>query len=222
MKSLVRLCVVIAWITMSCSTDNEFNSDPIGATTITPQNSANMYDHAGAIYHDFIQLHNKDTVKNMQLADIDKQVRMLWKNYGYKTPKSEPLALPTNDTLTNKNLKEVLNNANLSATAKESFLVFLDEIINLHTDYESWYANICSFENDVAQQENWTTEDRRVILTTTSLIRYTGYTLYSEEGEGEEDEDWDVAIGNLVSMINGALSDTPAAISNALFYTLRH
>ncbi|MBC9795368.1 hypothetical protein [Sinomicrobium weinanense] len=216
------LCAVLAWIALSCSTDNDPYIDSSESVRVQPENSANAYDYAGRIYQEFLESYPEHDLTSWDIEDIDKQVRSLWNNYGYKTSQYERFSEIPTDTLPEKNLEKILSEANLSASAKDSFLDFLNEILaQSGNDYNTWYNTICAYETEVAEAE-WIDRDKQVILTTTSLLRYSGFTLYSA-GEGEEeDEDWDVAVGNVVSMIITAIEDTPTAISNALLYTLHH
>ncbi len=217
MKILVPL-IGIAWIAISCSTENDldYNTNEIETLQSAPETNAHTYDLAGRIYRKIQDRHSGNATKTATIPEVYKKVQTLMDKYNLKEKKVTNVSqIKINPS--DSSLDSLLVASPLSQPARESFSDFIYEVVDTtYPTYQDCKAYILTYESEVMQQSDWSEEDRTMILTATSLIRQTGYTLYTDR----EDEDWDIAIGNVYVVVAGVIENTQTAIVNALMYFL--
>lgn len=215
MKTLIPL-IGIAWITLSCSTENDliYDTQNIETEQAEPENNRNTYDLAGTIYREIMARYAGNSTESVSIAQINKEVQSLMRQYNLEETEAAYVS-HKNAYRSEISLDSILANSPLSPQAGESFSLFIYTLVDgTYTNYQNWNAFILAYENDVMQQYTWPEEDRNIILTVTTLIRNIGETRHKER----EDEDWDIAIGHIYSIITGVFESFQTAIVNALIY----
>ncbi|WP_268223876.1 hypothetical protein [Sinomicrobium oceani] len=214
MKTLAIFCMGMACLAISCSPDHEMNIEPhvirMEQSPDDPFGMSNNNGLAGQLYREFLALYGLEDISHWSLAEIDREVRSLFMEHGYE------LSASTHELPKDESIKSLLERSSLSAPARESFLEFLDALTASPPD-----DHILAYGSEVAQQATWTGEDRRVILTTISLIGLTDLTLYADEGD-RDDEDWEVGTGNKSTHVVNLLENTVTVVILAAFYTSRY
>ena len=233
MKNLILCFAVVAFFT-SCSVNDEVPSgnteqidDGISARfgDTLPQNSDNDFDIAGKIHNELVnayygQSNFPSTTSGISLV-VD-SLASLNTNFvsirgiGY----SQVPVLRVEYLLTNRDscVTRVLNSSRLSLYARSSFKEFIGELgvlIDGGSNYVSAYNFISSFEAEVLSDTLLTAHDKEVILTTTSIARYTVY-MKRKKPKKNEDPDWYWLIANIVAGADGADIGMAEAISRAV------
>ncbi|RNL90107.1 hypothetical protein ED312_06695 [Sinomicrobium pectinilyticum] len=215
----ILICLVgITWIAISCNTENDldYNNNSIEKEQTTPGENSNTSYLVGRIYREILDRHSEHDTEPSNIEEVNKEVQALMQRYKLNEAGSTYTSYKE-VTKSNSTLDSILANAPLSPPAKQSFTDFIYTLVDsTFQNHGAWEAFILSYENEVTQQLEWPEADRDTILTATSLIRETGNILRG----GREDEDWDIAIGNIVMILIGVFESTQAAIVNALMYTL--
>lgn len=78
-------------------------------------------------------------------------------------------------------------------------------------EYERIYQFIIFYESTVIASDQFTSEDKRIILITSSISRFSLYY-----GRKRKDKDWDSSVGNRAGAFSGAVSNSLTAVTNAL------
>ena len=106
-----------------------------------------------------------------------------------------------------ESLTAVLEGSGLSPEAGEYLATFIDDFATLRQlPFATAYPEITTLENNVSSSVTLPEYDKRVILTITSLARY------SLDHGCCEDTDWETSVGNIVAATAGAVSDGDKAI----------
>lgn len=110
-------------------------------------------------------------------------------------------------------LNTIISNSHLTNPAKTSLHGFIGSLVLIQDDsYEDIEQLIVSYEAFImANSPLLNNEDKRVILITTAIARYSFY--YSKR---RKDKDWETSVGNIAAMTSGALDSSSAAIEMAL------
>lgn len=116
------------------------------------------------------------------------------------------LLLTANLNLTNSSIGEIRNvvsqsqgilelnveNSSMTLAAKASLSNFIENIMQFNDDdYESILQWVALYESAVSVDDSYTTEDKNIILTITSIA---DSSLFYEKTR--KDKDWDTAVGN--------------------------
>lgn len=110
-------------------------------------------------------------------------------------------------------LNTIISNSHLTNPAKTSLHGFIGSLVLIQDDsYEDIEQLIVSYEAFImANSPLLNNEDKRIILITTAIARYSFY--YSKR---RKDKDWETSVGNIAAMTSGALDNSSAAIEMAL------
>ncbi|MNR45584.1 hypothetical protein D3C85_1644470 [compost metagenome] len=100
----------------------------------------------------------------------------------------------------------------MTSLAKNSLSNFMnDALLWDNVPYEDIHQLILLYELSVMNNDLFNTEDKRIILTTSSITRYALY--YDEE---RKDKDWGASVGNRVGGVSGAINNSSTALSRSL------
>lgn len=107
----------------------------------------------------------------------------------------------------------------MSVEGKASIAIFIDSMLLLskkEDDYASFYAFVCDYENSTTTDSQLTAEDKRIILTTTSIVRHSVHKpKKKKKPKKNTDMDWTIWIANAVGGTHGANTDMFDAILTA-------
>jgi len=84
-------------------------------------------------------------------------------------------------------------------------------------EYEDIHDFVVSYELSVINNSEFNDEDKRIILTTSSLSRYSFY--YEKK---RKDKDWETSVGNIMAGLSGALENSLTAVNSALVTGIYH
>jgi hypothetical protein len=234
MKNFLLGLVILNLLMVSCTADSIVTAENIDNTIIgekskqktarlvqnqTPENPANNYDFAGKIHNEILDVYLAGNYQHYTIAQISQQIELIAAQNNNLTSLNVGTNLPTNVVF----IQEVINNpqteldhtiANSAMTvaAKNNLSDFMNEILLWENhSYEEIYESIIAYESTVIANPAFTSEDKRIILTTSSIVRYSTY--YDLE---RKDKEWDDSTGHRVGAISGAVDNSVVAIIRSL------
>tara|TARA_R110002020_G_scaffold113688_1_gene261521 strand:+ start:9529 stop:10119 length:591 start_codon:yes stop_codon:yes gene_type:complete len=181
-----------------------------------PWNHDNAYDSIGRSYWERLNSFESQIAGISESLDqkineqVDAPSDRRDKNYGSPVNPSDKYAMATIDSI--QDLEAIITGSDLTLEAQDSLLDFAVALLDMQDEgYGDLYDFIISYEAMVAAHTTFTERDKQVILTFSSLVRYAAYpgsTSMTEDGDEEEDEDWDLSVGNIMQYILIALDGT--------------
>ena len=236
MKNISLGLVILPLLIISCTTERIDNDESIGTLdskvsakkseksagvgqNLIPENPANVYDYAGKLHNELLDVYLAGNYQYSTILQISEQVQAI-------AAENEDVALLNSATSILANLEEIqeiidnpegkldnlLANSSMTDAAKISLYSFMNAtLLWENEDYEIIYQSIISYESAVMDSTEFNDEDKRVILTTSSIARYSIY--YEKK---RKDEDWDSNVGNRVGAVSGALDNSFIAIIRSL------
>lgn len=236
MKNISLGLVILPLLIISCTTERIDNDDSIGTLdskvsakkseksagvgqNLIPENPANVYDYAGKLHNELLDVYLAGNYQYSTILQISEQVQAI-------AAENEDVVLLNSATSILANLEEIqeiidnpegkldnlLANSSMTDAAKISLYSFMNAtLLWENEDYEIIYQSIISYESAVMDSTEFNDEDKRVILTTSSIARYSIY--YEKK---RKDEDWDSNVGNRVGAVSGALDNSFIAIIRSL------
>ena len=231
MKTLT-LWTIILTLFVSCSTENETlvadgiqtnitNNEVLRETGVHPENGANIYDAAGQLYYDISDAYllqgNTSVTTSGTISQIE-SIANLNEEYLTLRPATylSPTAARIDYILSNQQVTalNIISNSSMTANAKLSLSGFLTELMNysdLQKDYDSIYKLIVDYETAIIESNTLTANDKKIILTTTSVSRY-GFYFASKHRRKPRDRDWDISWGHIIASTDGSEENTASAI----------
>lgn len=188
-------------LTTSCSTDNASYSNLYedDQTLTVPKNYNNPYDFIGALYVESIKnfTSSDDIEKNNTSKLFD-----MFSGMSYEDDIVEENPMIT--------LTDLIAQSQLTLAAQESLLDFTLAVLNYNQgNYTNLYTFIINYETQILNSDVYNHEDKRIILSFSSIIRHAAFKNDSIQilSEGEDDEDWDTSMGNLIGWLAYVLND---------------
>lgn len=233
MKNISLGLVILPLLIISCTTDSIDNTESINGKVssekseksarlvqnLTPENPANIYDLAGKLHNDILDIYLAGNYQYTTIAQISQQVEAIAAEDNdlmlLKSGKNLPINLEVIQEIVNNpqaKLDEAIANSTMTNVAKGSLSSFMNDVLLWENDeYGAIYQFIISYESSVMTNPQFNDEDKRIILTTSSIIRYSLY--FTKE---RKDEDWDSSVGNRVGGLSGAINNSSIAIRRSL------
>jgi methylmalonyl-CoA mutase cobalamin-binding subunit len=225
-------CLLILTFFISCA-DDENTTQEISAAMVSnkesgdtlPAYSANPYDNAGRIYDALFDAYYDGTNRSKELHSVITQVETIANSNtlflssngaGY-----QPLCKERILYLATRNVSDIagiIGASNLSPTGKTSFANFLISFTALYdseTDASKMYNAVVKYEGTAITNELLTANDKRVILTTTSILRYSSYRA-KKKPKKNTDPDWLISVGHAFGTEEGAEENEAKAIIESL------
>ncbi|MBU0941519.1 MAG: hypothetical protein KKD36_08815 [Bacteroidetes bacterium] len=233
MKNTSLWLVILPLLIVSCTNDSINDTERIEnkvankksgklnrtMQNLSPENSANEYDIAGKLHNDILEIYLTDNYQYTTIAEVNQRIKSI---VAANTSLSA-LNLDANSAVDLEEINEIITNpqsklqgtianSSLTTIAKLSLSNFMNTVTTLENEeYESIYQTIVSYESYVITDPQFTSEDKRIILTTSSLVRYSLY--FAKE---RKDKDWDSSVGNRAGAIVGALENSSTAVTRSL------
>lgn len=233
MKKISKSSVILALLIVSCTTDTIDSSDSADTKvdykkstktarllqSLSPENPANIYDLAGKLHNDILDVYLTGNYTYTTIAEINQQIEAISASNGDLTLLNSQSSQPVNlvemqDIVDNPQakLEEVISNSTMTNEAKTSLSNFMNNVLLWeNVPYDEIYQSIVSYESSVMDNVVFTDEDKRIILTTSSITRYSLY--YDEE---RKDKDWGSSVGNRVGGVSGAIENSSEAVKCSL------
>lgn len=233
MKSISISLVSLVLITFSCTTDtvisekttltktaeNSLKKTTSSQKTRTVENPANKYDFAGKLHNDILEIYLNEKHQFSTASRIGQQLNDIVNakpnlvNLNLQINQSGSLE-KCQDIISDPHMQfeDLLAKSPLTQSAKISFSGFMDSLNFMETENnETIHQFIISYESNVMENLKFNDEDKRIILITTSIVRYSfNYKV------PRKDKDWESSVGNRTAAFSGAISNVDAAIGKAL------
>jgi hypothetical protein len=233
MKNILLGLVILALLIVSCTAEPIETVDNIDgkfgfekskktarlAQNLTPENPENSYDLAGKLHNDILDIYLNGTNQYNTIAEINQQIEaisdenssLILLNFETNQPAN---LVEMQEIVDNPQAKldEIISNSTMTSAAKISLSNFMNDVLLWENNsYEDIYQSIVSYEQSVMNDALFSSEDKRIILTSSSIIRYSLY--YEDE---RKDKDWGASVGNRVGGVSGAIDNSSTAVNRSL------
>lgn len=232
MKNFLLMLVIIVSLLVSCTNENMDENttlveNSLGKTksthsgkmiqTTSPENPDNPYDIAGKIHNDILDSYLTASYPFTTIVQISHTVDSI--SASHNDFSILEATLPWNfgeiqETVDTPHLKleQAIANSGMTNAAKICLANFMNSIVLWETDeYEVIHPTLILFETSVINNTQFTNEDKRIILTTSSIARYSIY--YAKE---IKDKDWGTSVGNRVAALQGAIANSSTAVNRSV------
>jgi hypothetical protein len=210
MKSLKVWLVTLPLFTIACTNDfNDIEDDKMPTAVnakkslITPGNILNPYDYTGRIHNDILETLDSLNIDSTSVEEIGFIIDSIAATYPEAPATIDALAELTSEIIwiasDNTAIDDVLADSSLSGTAQLSLSGFITSLLLASEDpYDDLYDLIVLYESSVLSSLAFTSAEKRTILTTTSIARYS---LYRKK---RKDKDWETSVGSYAATVYGA------------------
>lgn len=216
---------------VSCSSDSENATFDKGNTmssrllTTSFKNDANPYDEVGSVYDELFDSYYtagklggtvpQIITKVEAIADANANFNSL-RGTVYRNVSNTRINYLLEHSTTCVN--DVISSSSMSTAGKSSltsFINFFTTYIVTEGDCEVIYQKVVNYENEVINNPLLTSNDKCIILTTTSVARYS-VCRAKKKPKKNTDPDWTIFIGNIIASTEGAEYGSAEAVSMAL------
>lgn len=217
MKNLKVWLVILPLFTIACSdeytgeitetahmTESAKKSGIGPKLSIGPNNPANPFDIAGSIHNEILETLNETNFSSQSIEDITILIDSVSAVYPELVPLSSYSTLSTRLSeitwIVNSYdaIDDVLVASTLGVSAKTSFLTFVNSLaLTANDPNEDIHSMIVSYEESILANTGFTTDDKRILLTTTSVVRYSAY-------RERKDKDWETSVTKIAATVSGA------------------
>lgn len=223
-------CLIILTFFASCASEENSNQESTTTytnkegVTILPANSSNAYDNAGQLFDELFEAYYDGTSRPTATQSVISQVEAIAKantSFDGISQNRPVLYAERIEYLANLNtgsISSLVISSGLSSIAKTSFsnfLVAFDTIYHSETDTAKIYKAIVKYEETVIGNASLTAKDQRIILTTTSIIRYSSYRA-KKKPKKNTDPYWNIWITHIFGAEEGAEENLEKAILQGL------
>lgn len=221
----IALCTQIK----SCTQDDFVSINTIDEFNLTLQNenmgreesknlvSNNPYDYLGAVHNQILTTYLSNQQPNLNLKELQMTIHKIMQEYDLSAPSTfsfleiqELINIPEsvwNSTISTSELS--LTAISLLGTLRDTMIYW--DFQNLEDTATDWI----DFENDILQDLNLTQEEKRIMLTLSTIIKHS-----VEYKKGRDDKDWDISVGNFSGALKGAITNSDSAIALAIIVGL--
>lgn len=233
MKTISLKLIFLSLLLFSCTTETFDNIESVDnkvtgeksqnsarlLENLIPENPANIYDLAGKLHNDILDTYLAGNYQYTTIAEISQQIEVIAASNNDLMLLDTGTILPTNLNLVQEiinnpqaKLDQAIVNSVMTSAAKNSLSNFMNNVLLWENhSYEEIYHSIISYEAAVITNSTFNDEDKRIILTTSSIIRYSIYFDIVEK-----DKDWDNSVGHRVGGLSGAIDNSSIAIIHSL------
>ena len=223
MKNFKIWLVILPLLTTACSdeyvTDKTESSQGnlMKKSDPEPGNSANPYDLAGSVHNAILETLDSTDLDSLSIEDVAYLVDSI------AIVQTELAHLPAASALSTKiteitwlvndedAIEDVLELSPLGSSAQTSLGTFINSALLLaNAPYKDIYSMITGYEATVLSSAGFTNNEKRIILTTTSIVRYSFYR------KKRKDKDWETNVGNIAATVSGAEEGTVMGLKMAV------
>lgn len=221
------LISMLAVLTLSCTNDftredsisnfKKKNAHTKKNAGLNPENTANAYDIAGKIHNDLLDAYLSGNFSDHTINAVNSKIDSIsFLNSDFQNlPSYYPANFQEIQEMVDSpeiQLEQIIANSSMSMASKNCLSEFMSSAtLWQNSDYEAVHSSIISFEATVTNHQQFTAEEKRIILTSSAITRYSFY--YASK---RKDKDWETSVGNRVGAVQGALSNSATAITRSL------
>lgn len=223
MKTLKKLYVLTATLLISCNASD----DPIielNSESNQEFYSTNPYKGIGSFYQNMARTyHAGEPIKIKQLSE---QFYYTLDTNNITISRANPVGsgFSAKNTTEDTSLYDLIENSQLSQLGKTSLHGFTDDLLNYNGEQINIVLQaIAIYESDIIDSTNLSSYDKQVILTFISLVEAdveNQSTILLDEEDDQNDEDWDIIIGNMIDYLNIAFSQSAQQMANEMYKSL--
>ncbi|TBX66119.1 hypothetical protein EZL74_11055 [Flavobacterium silvisoli] len=228
-----RLCLILFPFFLSCNEnhfdlakESSFHRYDFQSSDSIPANKNNPFDRVGKIHNEilFSYYYNDNypstipeiitTVTN--IANMTQSFRVLIKEIPYNFCSTERVVYIASRLESCQN--EIIDASLESIEAKESLDNFISSFLflcNSQEDYSSIHDYVVSYENEVLENAKYSEKEKKVLLITTSIARYSAYAK-KKKPKKNKDPEWALMVGNILASVDGADESEEEAIMRAV------
>lgn len=224
------LCLLILTFFSSCADDENTSHDissallKKGVGDTLPAYSANPYDTVGHLYDELFDAYYNGTPRDTTASAVISDVEVIANaNISFASMDS------TYTSLTAENVQylaarkpadigDVIDAGTMSTIGKTSFIIFLISYTALYsteTAALTMYNSLLKYEDSVLNNSLLGVNDKRIILITTSIVRYSSYRA-KKKPKKNTDPDWLISVGHVLGTEYGAEENEAKAIITGL------
>lgn len=233
MKNISLSLVILTLLIISCTNDTVDNTESIAhkismkklekstslMENLPPENPENTYDFAGQIHNNILDVYLSGNYQHTTIAQISQQIEVIAAANNDLMLLNMQTNLPINLDIIQEivnnplfELDQTITNSTMTSAAKDSLSSFMNNVLLWENHpYEEIYQNIIYYESSVIANSGFSNEDKRIILTTSSIIRYSIYYNLVRK-----DKDWPPSKGHRVGGLSGAMDNSSTAIRRSL------
>lgn len=202
----VSICSFLFCFLISCSTDSDIDiSDKQQIAGLEndykrnlPGNNANPFDNFGRQYHDALTSYQQQNQKLTLTEELREHIKFISEDLenrivtSKRIIESKDIQLQSIVTDPLVCINNLIYKSPLEDPAKISLINFFQELISQKQGkFSKYYDFIVSYENKVLKNTKIVEHDRKILLSVTSIARYS---LYSDLNR--KDRDWEKSAGN--------------------------
>jgi hypothetical protein len=203
----------MAFLLLSCTTDDivYLRTAAVGSSTIVQERSLpDPYNTAGRMYRDALQLYRQTGNPHATRGEVMDKIEGIMISLG-APPAISLTDLGENRDVTaipEKELDRLLANSWLGPSARDRLRHLVLAVPPLQgQDRETLEQFIGNYQTGVGDSNFLSEAEKQVILTTTFLILYA-----TEDPDDRTDKDWEISVGNMTAVVEGALQDPNMAV----------
>ena len=182
---------------------------------LTPENPANIYDFAGREYNDILDVYSAGNYQHHSIAEINQQIKVIAAQNSNGMPVNLSTNSPTNMVVIQEiidnpraKLDQTIVNSSMTSAAKNSLSNFMNDVLlRENNSCGEILQFITAYESAVVANPTFRRQDKKIILTNSSIIRYSVY-----DNRKRKDKDWDTSVGHRARAIRGANSNSSIVI----------
>ncbi|WP_339887733.1 hypothetical protein [uncultured Flavobacterium sp.] len=231
-----NLCLIVFFLFTSCTTssDAETGIQPLlkndGLPFFkfyegSPSNILNPYDIVGQLHSElFTTYYESDSSETSLEAVTDRVALLANQNSGFVSLSGSSYSFTLEARLAyvmqygSCCSEGIIIKALESETAVISLTGFVNSVISLcneENDFAAIYSFITLYEDEILASKNISEFDKKIILTTSSIVRFISYER-KKRPKKNTDPEWDLMIGSIVGSIEGGSSSIEDAIVMSL------
>lgn len=231
MKKIYSCLLILTFFT-SCTDDSnnqqEVDTNTIANRTINellPLNNDNPYDAVGQLHDELFETYYASGNLPSDISGIINRVESVANSIGTFTAMRDTNYQAVSQQrvqyiLEHKNscVADVISNSSMTVSAKLSLTDFINSFVVLFpTEFNGDVLSdfVIKYENAVLANPALTTNDKRIMLITTSIARHSA-SMARKKPKKNTDPDWLVLVGNIIAATEGAEDGSAKAVTMSL------
>lgn len=223
------LISILAVLSVSCTSEDDYKHENLISNSVkdellskksvqpTPENAANAYDIAGRIHNEILDAYLSCTISHNTINAVSSKIDSIsfLNNDLQNLPSPAAHNFQQIQQIVDSpelQLEQIIASSPMSAASKDCLSQFMSSVpVWQGYAYGDAHSLITAFEGGVINNAQFTAEEKRIILTSCSITRYSLYY-----GSERKDKDWETSVGNRVGAVQGALSNSATAVGCSL------